>query len=64
MATAPVHYHLEVLTDHGFSLSTQHWDTKEDAVRQAEPISRNRVFWVHEHAHPLSLHIPQVWGRA
>ena len=44
MATNKKHYHIEVLTDHGFSMSVQHWDTKEDAVRQANPISRNRVF--------------------
>ena len=50
------HYHLEVLTDAGFSVSTQHWEDKSDAVKAASEIPRSRTFWLIYHSHHENLH--------
>ena len=53
------HWHVEVLTDHGFSLSTRHWLTEDDARMMATRIANSRICWTLEHHHPMELHIPR-----
>ena len=52
------HYHIEVLTPNGFSVSTQHWDTREEVVKQIRDITPGqfRTVWYLAHAHDARLH--------
>ena len=52
------HYHIEVLTPHGFSVSAQHWDTREEVVKQIRDITPGqfRTVWMLGHSHDVRLH--------
>ena len=53
------HWHIEALTDHGFSVSTQYWNTEGDAKTHLMRIANSRVCWLICHSHPMELHIPR-----
>ena len=52
------HYHIEVLTPNGFSVSTQSWQNREDAVKQIRDITPGqfRTVWLVSHSHDYRLH--------
>ena len=50
------HWHIETLSDCGFSVSARFWETEADAERQRERIARHHISWLIEHSHHEGLH--------